>query len=76
MAYDSTDLANIQTAITRLISGDQVVEVTRDGRTTKYTAASLDQLRILRREILNEVNSTSSSAENPRTAVIKSRKGL
>lgn len=79
MAYDSTDLANVDAAIQRLISGDQIVEVTRDGRTTKYYAADLDMLSKLRTTMLNEINgavSSTSSASNPRTAVILTRKGL
>ena len=78
MAYTSTDLTNVNAAITRLISGDQVVEITRDGRTTKYTHASLGELESLRLKIQNEVNApdTSSTIANPRTAVMFTRKGL
>lgn len=77
MAYSSTDLANVTAAITNLVNGDRIVEITRDGVTTKYTATSLGELKALRREIQSEINvSTSSSATNPRTVVTLTRKGL
>jgi hypothetical protein len=78
MAYDSTDLTNVNAAITRLLSGDQIVRITRDGRTTEYTTASLGELDALRTKIQNEVNTpaTSTTIENPRTALMQTRKGL
>lgn len=80
MSYSATDLANVNAAITSLISGDRVVEITRDGRTTRYAQTDLSMLRSLRDDILKEINgatsSSSSSVENPRTAVVLTRKGL
>jgi len=78
MAYTSTDLANVDAAITSLISGDRIVEITRDGFTTKYHPADLSMLRQLRKDILKEINAptASTTVENPRTVVTLTRKGL
>jgi hypothetical protein len=78
MAYTSTDLLNIDTAISRLIAGDRIVRVTRDGRTVEYSQASLAELQAIRTTILNEINraAQSTTVENPRTVTILTRKGL
>ena len=78
MAYSSTDLTNVEAAITALISGDQIVEITKDGITTRYNQTSLDKLISLREDIKREVNvpAASSGVSNPRTVVSMSRKGL
>ena len=78
MAYTTVDLSNVEAAITALVSGQQIVEITKDGITTRYNQTSLDKLITLREGIKREIDVTapSSGVSNPRTVVSLSRKGL
>jgi len=61
MAYTSTDLTNIESAILSLAAGEREVRVTIGDKTFEYSNASLDQLKCLRAEIQAEVNAASGS---------------
>lgn len=59
MAYSSTDLANIQAAVTALATGIRKVRVTLNGKSIEYATADLDQLTRLRDQAQAEVNATA-----------------
>ena len=73
MAYSSTDLANIQSAITSLATGTRKVSVQINGKRVDYAPADLDQLTRLRDQAQAEV----SAADGRRRFVLTSTsKGL
>lgn len=55
MAFTESDLDKIKDAIIALATGERVVQVTVDGRTTQYAQADLDKLKSLRSEIQSEL---------------------
>lgn len=59
MAYTSTDLAAINTAIANLMAGDRVVRFQKGDQLTEYGQANLGQLRELRSEIISSINASS-----------------
>ena len=73
MAFTSSDLTSVETAIINLAKGDQIVSVTVQGRTTQYNQASLPQLRELRAEIRSDIATTNSTA---RYSLASTSKGL
>ena len=74
MAYTSTDLANVQAAVTALATGTRKVSVRfSDGKSVQYAEVQLSELRALRDQIQAEV---SSAAERRRFVLINTSKGL
>jgi hypothetical protein len=71
MAYSSTDLANVQTAIIGLATGTRVVSVTLADKTIEYSRTDIGMLEELRRTIKSELNSS-----NVNCMFIKTSKGL
>ncbi len=59
MAYSSTDLVNIQAAVTALATGTRKVAVQINGKRIDYAAADLDQLTRLRDQAQTEVNAAA-----------------
>ncbi len=57
MAWTSTDLTNIETAITALAMGTRAVTVTLGGMTIRYATVDLPQLKALRSQIRHELES-------------------
>lgn len=51
MAYTQDDLQAVQTAITKLATGQRVTEVRYAGRTMRFSELSLDKLKSVRDEI-------------------------
>jgi hypothetical protein len=73
MAYDSTDLANVEAAIRSLTSGTQTVRLTMGDKSIEYARADLKALRELKSEILNEMQTAEAI---PRYFVTRTSKGL
>lgn len=75
MAYTSTDLANVQAAVTALATGTRKVSVRfSDGKSVEYAQVQLPDLMRLRDQIQAEV---SSAAERRRFVLTSSTsKGL
>jgi len=72
MAYTSTDLSTVETAILALAAGQRAVQVTlSSGKTIRYAEADLSQLRKLRDEIRSEINSAASRKRYFRTSTYK-----
>lgn len=59
MAYSTTDLMNIQSAVTALAAGTRKVRATINGKTIEYATADLDQLIRLREQAQAEVNAAA-----------------
>ena len=57
MAWTTTDLTNIETAITNLATGARAVTITVDGMTVRYANTDLPQLKALRSQIRRELDS-------------------
>ena len=55
MAYTSTDLTNIESAILALAAGTRAVRVTLNNKTTEYGQVDLEHLRSLRAEIQKDI---------------------
>ena len=73
MAYTSSDLTNIETAILALATGTRLVRVVINGKSKEYAQADLKQLEALRNTIKSEVN---AAAEKPRFVLTRTSKGL
>ena len=73
MAYTSTDLANVKTAIVALSTGERAVSVSFGDKQFKYSEVDLDQLRRLRTEIQAELRVAS---RRPRYVLTQTSKGL
>ena len=73
MAYTADDLTAIQTAITKLMTGDRVVKISKGDEMIEYGESSLPQLRAIRAEILSDIN---ASAGRPRHFRISTSKGV
>lgn len=61
MAFTSTDLTNVETAITKLATGARVTSCTIDGDEVQYHRADLMDLLKLRDLIQSELNTASST---------------
>ena len=59
MAYSSTDLTNIQAAVTALATGARKTSVMLNGKRVDYAPADLDQLTRLRDQAQSEVNAAA-----------------
>ena len=55
MAFTSTDLENIESAIVELATGQRVVSLTIAGKTYQFAASNLDRLQQLRATIQAEL---------------------
>lgn len=60
MAFTSTDLANVETAITELAIGQRVTQITIAGKTVTYQATDLRKLYELRSLIQAELQTSKS----------------
>lgn len=58
MAFSSTDLTNVETAISARLSGGAVERYSIDGRSLQYMA--MKDLLALRREIQRELNASTT----------------
>jgi hypothetical protein len=74
MAYTSTDLTNIETAIRALVAGTRKVSLTMGDKSIQYSNVDLPALRELKAEIQAEIGVSSGSRK--RFFVISSEKGL
>jgi len=73
MAYTSTDLANVQAAVTALATGTRKVSVSLNGKTVQYGQVQLPELMTLRDQIQAEV---SAADGRRRFVLISTSKGL
>ena len=72
MAYTQTDLTNVEKAIVALGKGELIVEVSVDGRTTKYAQASLDVLK----QVKADIESSLATVTKKRTRLFSTTKGF
>ena len=56
MAFTSTDLTTVETAIMDLASGKRVVQVDFGGKTRSFQATSIEKLQKLRNIIKSDIN--------------------
>ncbi len=75
MAYTSTDLTNVETAIRAIISGTRTVSLSMGDKTIQYTAVDLPALRSLRDEIKAEIGATAGTC-SPRTYARQGGRGI
>jgi len=68
MAFSSTDLTSVETAIKAIIAGSRVVEVTVAGKTTRYQAPQIEALLKLRDQITTELSSDYSTSGSRRVS--------
>jgi len=73
MAYTSTDLTNVEAAISSLMSGTRNVRFTMGDKSFEYAQTDLKALRELRQDILDEVQ---TAAVRPRFFLASTGKGL
>ena len=73
MAFTSTDLTNVQTAIMALAMGTRTVSVSIGAKTITFSQAQLGELRALREEIVAEVG---NSAGRSQFVLAQTEKGL
>lgn len=73
MAYSSTDLESVQTAVLKLATGERVVSVSIEGKTIEYSRPDLGKLETLRNNIISEINRTSKKSS---CILTKTSKGL
>lgn len=59
MAYTATDLANIESAISDLVSGKRVVSREVAGKTTTFQAVNLDKLLVLKSQMEAELGTVT-----------------
>lgn len=74
MAYTEADLQAVQDAITKLQSGERVVQVAHDGHVVKYAEVELDELMRLRNQIKAVVKVAGQNYK--RRIQIVSKKGV
>ncbi|MFZ7126403.1 MAG: gpW family head-tail joining protein [Desulfobacterales bacterium] len=60
MAFTSTDLSNVESAIVSLSTGTQAVRVTVNGKSVEYQQSSLESLLRLRNVIQADVHASAS----------------
>ncbi len=63
MAFTSTDLTNVQTAIMALAMGTRTVSVSIGSKTVTFNVTQLSELRALREEIIAEVGNASGRSQ-------------
>lgn len=71
MAYTSTDLTTIESAIIELAAGRRNVQVTLNGKSIRYAETDLPALRKLRDEIRAELNAAAGQKRFFRTSTSK-----
>ena len=59
MTFTATDLANVQTALIALATGQRVVSLSIGDKTITYGQAQINELRALRDEIRSEVETVN-----------------
>ena len=62
MAFDSTDLANVETAMIDLATGKRVVQIEVGGKTRQFQPADLNKLQKLRSLIQADVNNAADGS--------------
>jgi hypothetical protein len=62
MAFTSTDLTAVESAMVAIASGERVIEVVIAGKTIKYQAADLTKLQHLRNIIQADVNNAADGS--------------
>ena len=75
MAYTSTDLTNIETAIRAIIAGTRTVSLSMGDKTIYYTIVDLPALRALRNEIKAEVGAAAGTY-SPRSYAKQGGRGI
>lgn len=75
MAFTSTDLTTLETALTKLASGQRVVECTVDGDTVTYNRTNISDLLKLRDRIKGELAAADSTSNYGRARVAVTTKG-
>lgn len=60
MAFTESDLTSVETAITQIITGKRVVEVTVAAKTTRYQAPQIEALIKLRDTIKSDLVASGS----------------
>lgn len=70
------DLDAIDAAITRLVTGEQVTQVSYEGYTVQYSSASLGQLRAERARVAQLVAVEEGTRRRPRVLRSRYRSGL
>ena len=73
MAYTQSDLDSVRAARVKLAAGERVVRVTVGSTTTEYQHANVEDLRLLERQIAEEVATVAGGA---RHVVVSASKGL
>lgn len=71
MAFSSTDLASVESAIVSLAKGERVATVTIDGESTEYTQTTLGQLMSLRDRIKVDTDRAASISRYTRLVYSK-----
>lgn len=66
MAFTTSDLASVESAITALACGSRVTTVTVDGETTEYAITSLPSLLNLRDKIKLDIATSLSTVRYKR----------
>lgn len=66
MAFTSTDLTNLETAIMKLCTGSRVVQCNIDGDLVEYHRADLKQMLALRDQIRAELAEAASTTTSNR----------
>jgi len=61
MAFTSTDLANVESAMVDLATGKRVVMVDVGGKTRQFQSVDLDKLQRLRTLIKADINDTAGN---------------
>lgn len=61
MAFSSTDLANIESAMVDLATGKRVVMVDVGGKTRQFQSVDLNKLQKLRDMVKADINSSSGT---------------
>jgi hypothetical protein len=75
MAYTSTDLTNIETAIRALIAGTRTVSLSMGDKAIQYTAVDLPALIALRDQIKTEVGAAAGTF-HPRSYARQGGRGI
>ena len=76
MAFTSTDLANVESAIIALARGTRVVSVDVNGKSINYGQADISKLESLRETIKSDIASALTTVTTGRFVRISTDKGL